>query len=267
MVSKVKTYNLGDTAELSPFSKNVVQLRKKQLGLLADLTRRCSCSPIFHSSVAISRLEKKKRRFDTLIQVLEMKMKAVYKVLFLALTEFLIVQGQQIKLCVEASCCRDCCSDAQDAQQQLPGFVDRVGGGCKNGCDNVDQNCNNLPNNIEENRQSCEVGKDFLAGETSLYFGTLVCCSSNSLLGFDEVACGLGTFDPTVSPTSEPTIAVPTPMPSFSTVPTEVGNADTESLSKTIFIVGMFVLISIGVAVIILLRTQNRLKLLRKLKQ
>ena len=101
----------------------------------------------------------------------------------------LSVRGQPVELCPasEIGCCQACCSAGENAPE-LPGFVDR--GGCKNGCDNVQQDCNNLNIDAEENRQSCEMGKSFCNGETSLFFGQFVCCLSDATLGFDNIAGG-----------------------------------------------------------------------------
>ena len=191
-----------------------------------------------------------------------MKVKTVYMLLFSTISVFLSVLGQPVELCEAKQCCENCCRTAEDAQQ-LPGFVEA--GGCKNGC-NAGQDCNNINSNEEVNIQSCEVGKDFLFGEVSFDFGgILVCCLSDATLGFDEVACGLQTGDPTVSPTPRPTTAIPTLVTSAS--PTQLRDLDTESGSQKIVIVGVFgffsIFVSIGVAVILLLRAKNRLKLLQ----
>ena len=110
------------------------------------------------------------------------------------------------------------------------------------------------------------MGKAFRAGETLLYLDNFICCRADGTLGFDESFCGLETQEPTALPTRQPTTAVPTSSPSQDS--TEVRDADTKSGSEKTIIIGVLgfcaIFVSIGVAVILLLRAQNRLKLLQR---
>ena len=98
-------------------------------------------------------------------------MKTVYKLWVLTISILVNVRGQSIELCMEQGCCQGCCRAGEDAAGEIPGFLERSG--CKNACDNEAQDCSGFA--TEEQRQSCEVGKAFLVGNPSLFFGTLLC--------------------------------------------------------------------------------------------
>ena len=135
--------------------------------------------------------------------------------------------------------------------------------------DNENQDCNNLANEAEENRLSCEVGKEFRIGETSLYFGQLVCCLSDSILAFDEVGCGLATKEPTVSPSQEPTTSTPTTSPTQPPIesPTQFQDDSCDTSGEKMIVLGIFGIctttVSVGVATVLLFQIQNRLRVLQ----